>query len=733
MDHYIALGENPVASRFINPVRAALGLASVALLSIAGFATNHVLRFANGDSASSSNSFSPAGGIDKVILRPGAPILAIPPPGDGPASVFLWLDSVGVGTAVPRSFSLGAMADDGWVYGAKTQWGDGRHVAIVTGNAGDIIKGKLYNFPSTLLQAKLKTADELHGYDPSKPDQGLLRQRILEVVKQDGSVVKAYGYLAPSKAAPVPVAVGDFDAVRAAIKKILPAKRGKEGGWDDGSLGPLFLRLAWHSSGTYDKSDGSGGSVGATMRFEPESSDPGNAGLHHGREFLMPIKQQFPWISYSDLWILASYVFLEESGGPVLEFVPGRVDAPTTHPVVPPNGRLPDAEKPTRQELFDHIRGLFVKRMGFSERETVALIAGGHVYGRCHTDRSGYAGPWVSNPIKFSNEYCTDLLEDAWKEVTHDSPECRDGMRPVKGNKQWNNKDGKGPQMMLPSDMALIWEPTWKKVIEQYAKDEDLLRREFGHAFKKLTENGFLASTGQPLNPLMKPKSSTSSSAATSTSSSSSVSSSSHSSAGKSTVGDYAAVRQAIHAILPTKRAKQGGWDDGSLGPLFLRLAWHSSGTYDKSDGSGGSCGATMRFKQEASDPANAGLEHGRKFLEPIKAQFPWISYSDLWILASYVFLEESGGPKLEFVPGRKDAPESNPVIPPNGRLPDAEKPTRQELFDHIRGLFVKRMGFSERETVALIAGGHTYGRCHTDRTGYAGPWIGNPIKFSNE
>ena len=88
-----------------------------------------------------------------------------------------------------------------------------------------------------------------------------------------------------------------------------------------------------------------------------------------------------------------------------------------------------------------------------------------------------------------------------------------------------------------------------------------------------------------------------------------------------SNVGDYAAVREDIKKILP-----QPGYDDGSAGPILVRLAWHASGTYDVHSQTGGSDGATMRFAMEANDPANAGLDKARAFLEPIKQKHPWIS-----------------------------------------------------------------------------------------------------------
>lgn len=86
-------------------------------------------------------------------------------------------------------------------------------------------------------------------------------------------------------------------------------------GYDDGSFGPLFVRLAWHASGTYDKSTGKGGSNGATMRFEPERSDDANSGLVLAQEKLEPIKKKHPWISYADLWTYAGKVAVEEMGG----------------------------------------------------------------------------------------------------------------------------------------------------------------------------------------------------------------------------------------------------------------------------------------------------------------------------------------------------------------------------------------------------------------------------------
>jgi catalase (peroxidase I) len=113
------------------------------------------------------------------------------------------------------------------------------------------------------------------------------------------------------------------------------------------------------------------------------------------------------------------------------------------------------------------------------------------------------------------------------------------------------------------------------------------------------------------------------------------------------TAKDYERVAKDIEAIM-----EKPGWDDGSLGPVLVRLAWHASGTYDKQSKTGGSDGATMRFKPESNDGANAGLEHARAFLEPIKKKHSWITYADLWTLAGVTAIQAMGGPRVPWKPG---------------------------------------------------------------------------------
>lgn len=308
----------------------------------------------------------------------------------------------------------------------------------------------------------------------------------------------------------------DYNAVREELKLIMDNPS-----WDDGSLAPILIRLAWHSSGTYDKETGTGGSNGAGMRFATEAADPENAGLEYARAFLEPIKNKFPGISYSDLWILAAYVGLEHTGGPVIPFTPGRTDhQDESYWAGMSYGRLPAAEKylcphmegaqlgdaleedgkvKGWEGLCTHVRNEVFYRMGFDDQEIVALLCGGHVYGRCHPNFSGYAGPWVEHPTQFSNEYATDMIEDEWTFVGHGDTWLDEygaaELRPAPGNRQFVNKvlgviDDEPNQMMLPTDMILAWDPSFRAHLEVYAENEAKLKEDFGAAFKKLTELG---------------------------------------------------------------------------------------------------------------------------------------------------------------------------------------------------------------------------------------------------
>nr|AAR32786.1 ascorbate peroxidase [Pinus pinaster] len=213
---------------------------------------------------------------------------------------------------------------------------------------------------------------------------------------------------------------------------------------------PIMVRIAWHSAGTYDVKTKTGGPFG-TMRYGAELAHGANSGLDIAVRLLEPIKEQFPIISYADFYQLAGVVAVEVTGGPDIPFHPGREDKPEP----PPEGRLPDATKGP-----DHLRDVF-GHMGLNDKEIVAL-SGAHTLGRCHKERSGFEGPWTSNPLIFDNSYFTELVT--------------------------GEKEG---LLQLPSDKALLADPSFAVYVQKYAQDEDAFFADYAEAHLKLSELGF--------------------------------------------------------------------------------------------------------------------------------------------------------------------------------------------------------------------------------------------------
>ncbi|KAF9568162.1 cytochrome c peroxidase [Agrocybe pediades] len=240
------------------------------------------------------------------------------------------------------------------------------------------------------------------------------------------------------------------------------------GEYDDGSYGPVLVRLAWHASGTYDKDSKTGGSNYATMRFEPESLHGANAGLKVARDLMEQVKQEFPWISYGDLWTLAGVAAIQEMAGPHIPWRPGRIDGFAAQAT--PDGRLPDATQGA-----DHLRNIFY-RMGFNDQEIVAL-SGAHALGRCHRDRSGFEGPWTFSPTTVTNDYFKLLFNESWVWKKWDGP------------KQLEDKKTKS-LMMLPTDYVLVQDRSFKKYAKQYAESQDLWFKDFSSAVSRLFELG---------------------------------------------------------------------------------------------------------------------------------------------------------------------------------------------------------------------------------------------------
>lgn len=330
----------------------------------------------------------------------------------------------------------------------------------------------------------------------------------------------------------------DVAAVMADIQTLLTKSQGC---WpaDYGNYGPFFVRLAWHCSGTYRESDGRGGCGGGRQRFEPESVWADNENLDYARALLWPIKQKYgEALSWGDLFVAAGTTAIKSMGGPVSQVCVGRIDdtdgtdsldlgpSPYQEKVAPceVNGKckLPlgtttvgliyvNPEGPAAQDADGkwfqdpnpaassvEIREVF-SRMGMNDTETVALIGGGHAFGKTHgacpngpgrcgtgtgpdTFTSGFEGPWTTTPTHWGNEFFRFLLERNWEK--HLGPG---------GHWQFKIKDADATEaglMRLTTDMALVADEEYKKIVERFASTQSELDNAFAEAWLKLTTSG---------------------------------------------------------------------------------------------------------------------------------------------------------------------------------------------------------------------------------------------------
>ena len=326
---------------------------------------------------------------------------------------------------------------------------------------------------------------------------------------------------------------------------------------DYGHYGPLFIRMAWHSAGTYRIFDGRGGGSTGNQRFAPVNSWPDNANLDKARRLLWPIKKKYGnKISWADLIILAGNVALESMGFETIGFGAGRVDiwepeedvywgpesewlgdkrheegrklekplAATQMGLIYVNPEGPNGE-PNVLEAAKDIRQAF-KAMGMNDEETVALIVGGHTFGKCHgaadpekyvgpepeaapieeqglgwknsyksgkgadTITSGLEGAWTPTPIKWDNTFLTLLFKydwnlqkspaGAWQWVAV-NPEPEDLVPDA------HNPDKKHPPIMLTTDLALRMDPEYSKIAKRFRDNPDELQKAFSQAWFKLT------------------------------------------------------------------------------------------------------------------------------------------------------------------------------------------------------------------------------------------------------
>lgn len=320
---------------------------------------------------------------------------------------------------------------------------------------------------------------------------------------------------------------------------------------DFGNYGPLFIRLAWHCSGSYRRSDGKGGCGGGRQRFEPERSWDDNTNLDKARALLYPLKRKYgDGLSWGDLFIAAGTMALRSMGTPIKQLCFGRIDEPSGveslalgpspeqiavapcpingHCKEPlgsttigliylnPEGPVGGDGKPNPDPALSakDIRDAF-GRMGHSDRATVALIGGGHAFGKTHgacpagaglspreaynmtppttfwsgrcgtgvgkdAFTSGFEGPWTTNPTKWDNEYFKVLLENKWEK--HVGPG---------GHWQWRIKHATCPSlsrlMRLTSDMALLEDKKYLQIVQEFAANPTALDEAFDDAWFNLT------------------------------------------------------------------------------------------------------------------------------------------------------------------------------------------------------------------------------------------------------
>ena len=484
---------------------------------------------------------------------------------------------------------------------------------------------------------------------------------------------------------------------------------------DYGHYGPFMIRMAWHSAGTYRISDGRGGAGAGQQRFAPLNSWPDNANLDKARRLVWPVKQKYGQsLSWADLIVLTGNVALESMGLQTFGFAGGREDVWEPDEDVywgPETEWLGDSRYTGDRELEDplgavqmgliyvnpegpngnpdplgsahDIRATF-GRMAMNDEETVALIAGGHTFGKTHgaADPDQYVGPepegaaleeqglgwkssygsgkgadaitsglevtWTSTPTQWSNGYFDNLFGHEW-ELTK-SPA---------GAHQWEPKDGGGagtvpgpdegspmrPPTMLTTDIALRLDPAYEKVSRRFHENPDQFADAFARAWFKLTHRDM-----GPLPRYLGPEVPT------------------------EELIWQDPIPEVTHPLVDADdvAALKGQiLASGLTVSQLVSVAWASASTFRGSDKRGGANGARIRLAPqngwEVNDPAQLTTVLGK--LEEIRASFDGtqngsgkrISLADLIVIGGAAAVEQAakdGGYEVEVpvTPGRADA-----------------------------------------------------------------------------
>ena len=510
----------------------------------------------------------------------------------------------------------------------------------------------------------------------------------------------------------------------AALKRDLAALMTASQPWwpaDYGHYGPLFIRMAWHSAGTYRIADGRGGAGSGTQRFAPLNSWPDNANLDKARRLLWPIKQKYgEAISWADLMILAGNVALETMGFKTFGFAGGREDvwAPEAdidwgsedswlgdsryrgdreldHPLAAvqmgliyvnpegPNGK-PDPVASGRD-----IRETFA-RMAMNDEETVALVAGGHTFGKCHgagdaalvgrepegadiedqglgwrngfetgigvhTTTSGIEGAWTPTPTRWDNAYFDVLFGYEWQLVK--SPAGAWQWIPTDPAAAERVPDAHDPArrhapIMTTADLALRMDPIYEPIARRFHQDPAAFADAFARAWFKLTHRDMgprarYRGPEVPSEVLLWQD--------------------------PIPARDHALIDDADIAAL-----KAQVLDSGLPVSTLVATAWASASTFRGSDKRGGANGARVRLAPqkdwEVNEPAQLTAVLG--VLERIQQKFidgrddgKRVSLADLIVLAGGAAIESAARAAghdvtVPFTPGRMDAAQADTDVP---------------------------------------------------------------------
>ena len=504
----------------------------------------------------------------------------------------------------------------------------------------------------------------------------------------------------------------DLNAVKQDIRKVLTTS---QDWWpaDYGNYGPFFIRMAWHSAGTYRVSDGRGGAGGGQQRLEPLNSWPDNANLDKARRLLWPVKQKYGQnLSWADLMVLAGNVSLESMGFQTFGFAGGRQDdwEPELVDWGPEKKFLADERYSGDRKLANPLAAvqmglIYVNpegpngnpdplaaakdiretfgRMAMNDEETIALIAGGHTFGKAHgahepskcvgpepaaagleqqglgwenkcgrgngvdTVTSGLEGAWSASPVAFSTQYLDNLFAFEWVQTR--SPAGAIQWIPAKGQASNLVPDAHDPSkrhapIMFTTDLALKFDPDYRKIAKRFQENPEEFKLAFAKAWFKLTHRDMgprarYLGAEVPREDLIWQDP---------------VPKANHPLIDAS---DVAALKSKILA-------------SGLAGPELIRTAWASAASFRGTDKRGGANGARIRLAPQKDWAVNDPAELSRVLqrLEGIQADFnraqsggKQVSLADLIVLGGGAAIEQAAknaghDVQVPFTPGRTDA-----------------------------------------------------------------------------